>query len=59
MNSDPIVEELHKIREQHAAEFNYDKDRILNYWLNKAKDKKKVYVNLENVKTESNYAVLV
>ncbi len=24
MNKDPIVEEVRKIREQHAAQFNYD-----------------------------------
>ncbi|MDQ1266602.1 MAG: hypothetical protein QG635_1754 [Bacteroidota bacterium] len=28
MWTDPIVEELHKIREEHAAKFDYDLNRI-------------------------------
>jgi len=48
MSFDPIVDEIHKIREQHAAEFDFNKDLIFAYWLNKSNDSKKVYVNFEN-----------
>ena len=48
MSFDPIVDEIHKIREQHAEEFNFNKDLIFAYWLNKSNDAKKVYVNFEN-----------
>ena len=29
MWQDPIIEELHKFREEHAARFNYDLDAII------------------------------
>ena len=29
---DPIVEELHRIREEHAAKFNYDPEAIAQDW---------------------------
>lgn len=29
MKDDPIVEEIRRYREEHAAEFNYDLDRIV------------------------------
>lgn len=47
MNSDPIIDELHKIREEHLAEFNNDVDLLYDYWLNKPKDKNRNYVNFE------------
>jgi len=31
MWKDPIVEEIHKIREQIAREYDYDLNRILNH----------------------------
>jgi hypothetical protein len=49
MSFDPIIEEIHKIREQHAAEFGFNKDLIFAYWLNKSKDANRVYVNFENI----------
>ena len=30
MIDDPIVEEIHKIRDEHAARFNYDLDAIFD-----------------------------
>lgn len=29
MTNDPIIEELHRIREEYAASFNYDMDAIV------------------------------
>ena len=29
MTNDPIIEELHRIREEYAASFNYDLDAIV------------------------------
>lgn len=31
MNTDPIIEELHQIREQFAARFNYDVAKMVAY----------------------------
>jgi len=60
MSSDPLIDEIHKIREQHAAEFNFDKDLILSYWLNKSNDNKKKYVNFENksIKTKNKKSIV-
>ncbi len=53
MNYDPLVDEIHKIREQHAAEFNFNKDLIFEYWLKKSKASNKLYVNFENMNKQS------
>ena len=45
---DLIVDEIHKIREQHAAELNFNKDLIFDYWLKKSKESNRKYVNFEN-----------
>ena len=34
---DPIVEEIHQIRQAHAARFNYDLKEIYNDWKEKEK----------------------
>ena len=37
MQNDPIIEEIHKIREAHAARFNYDIDAIVKDFQEKQK----------------------
>ena len=37
MWKDPIVEEIHKIREKHAAKFHYDLRAIVKYYQNQQK----------------------
>lgn len=32
MYNDPIIEEIHKYREKHAAKFNYDIKKIVDYY---------------------------
>ena len=61
MSFDPMIDEIHKIREQHAAEFDFNKDLIFAYWLNKSKDSNKVYVNYENKprKSKSKKTILI
>lgn len=47
MTNDPIVEEIHRIREEYAASFNYDIDAIFaDLKAKQAKSKRKV-VKLE------------
>jgi hypothetical protein len=56
MYYDPIVDEIHKIREKNAEKFEFNIDEIYKYWLNKRKYKNRKYVNFEKkglVKAES------
>jgi hypothetical protein len=32
MSDDPIIEELHRVREEIAAKFNYDVHALFAYW---------------------------
>jgi len=32
MFADPIIDEIHKYREEHAAKFNYDIKKIVKYY---------------------------
>jgi hypothetical protein len=49
MRKDPIVEEIHKIREAHARKFNYDLDAIFAD-LQRKQAKRKNLANLKPVK---------
>ena len=49
MRKDPIVEEIHKIREAHAQRFNYDLDAMFAD-LQRKQTKRKNLANLEPVK---------
>jgi hypothetical protein len=50
MYYDPFIEEIHKIREEHAEKFNYDFDAIYLDLLKMKDDKKKKYYNFEKRK---------
>lgn len=41
MNNDPIVDEIHKYREELAAQFNYDVKAIIEYFQSLQKDTKR------------------
>lgn len=45
MWNDPIVEEIHKIREQHAAKFNYDLRAIVKEYQKLQKQTRKPVVS--------------
>jgi hypothetical protein len=47
MVKDPIINELHKIREEHFKEFDGNSEKLLSYWLTKKKNPNKKYVNFE------------
>jgi hypothetical protein len=55
MSFDPLVDEIHKIREQHAAEFDFNVELIFAYWLKKSNDANKVYVNFEKKPKKKNF----
>lgn len=46
MKKDPIIEEIRKAREQHAAKFNYDLDSIIKDLKKKQKQEKRKVVSL-------------
>ena len=46
MKKDPIVEEIRKVREQHAAKFNYNLDDIVTDLKKKEKKAKQKVVSL-------------
>ena len=45
MYRDPIIDEIHKYREEHAAKFNYDIRKIVEYYMNRQKQSNKKIVN--------------
>lgn len=46
MKKDPIIEEIRKVREQHAAKFNYNLDDIVTDLKKKEKKAKQKVVSL-------------
>lgn len=46
MFKDPLIEEIHKYREEHAAKFNYDIHKIVEYYMERQKQNDKKIVNL-------------
>ncbi len=45
MYKDPIIDEIHKFREEHAAQFNYDIKKIVAYYKNKQNKSNRKIVN--------------
>ncbi|WP_347273982.1 hypothetical protein [Candidatus Kuenenia sp.] len=45
MYNDPIIEEIHKYREKHAAKFNYDIKKIVNYYRKQQNESSKKIVS--------------
>ena len=52
MYNDPIIEEIHKYREEHGAKFNFDIKKIVAYYQKKQKANKDRIVNLSTKKDE-------
>ena len=52
MVNDPIIEEIHKYREEHAAKFNFDIKKIVSYYQKRQKANKDRIVNLSKKKDE-------
>ena len=48
MYRDPIIDEIHKYREEHAAKFNYDIRKIIEYYKERQKQSNKKIVNFIN-----------
>lgn len=46
MLKDEILDEIHKIREEHAKSFNYDLDAMFADWQKKQAESKRKVVNL-------------
>lgn len=46
MLQDEILDEIHKIREEHAKSFNYDLDAMFADWQKKQAETKRKVVNL-------------
>ena len=46
MKKDPIIEEIRKVREQHAAKFNYNLDEIVKDLKKREKKAKRKVVSL-------------
>lgn len=60
MIKDPIVEEIHKFRESHAAQFNYDIRKIVEYYIKRQKQNKRKIVNFsQNAKKDEIQALSV
>ncbi|MBM2813429.1 MAG: hypothetical protein HW421_191 [Ignavibacteria bacterium] len=49
MRNDPIIEELHKIREEHAAEFDFDLNKIYQDLKSKEKSMKFKILDLPTI----------
>ena len=45
MYKDPIIDEIHTFREEHAAQFNYDIKKIVAYYKNKQNKSNRKIVN--------------
>ena len=45
MYKDPIIDEIHKFREEHAAKFNYDIRKIVAYYKNRQDKSNRKIVN--------------
>jgi len=45
MYKDPIIDEIYKFREEHAAQFNYDIKKIVAYYKNKQNKSNRKIVN--------------
>ena len=48
MFNDPIIEEIHKYREKHAAKFNYDIKKIVDYYKKRQKKSEREIVSFIN-----------
>jgi len=53
MWEDEVLEELHRIREEHAKSFNYDFDAICADWLRKQAESGRTLVSLQPKKQPS------
>ncbi len=53
MWEDPVLEELHRIREEHAIAFNYDFKAIFADWQKKQSESGKKLVSLELHKSDT------
>ena len=53
MIDDPIIEELHRYRETHAAKFNFDASAILADLLERQKSSPSYFVDRSAIKVES------
>ncbi len=56
--SDPIVEEVRRVRDAHAAKFNYDPDAIFRDIKEQEKRSGRKYVSVADAKVAPNQAVL-
>lgn len=52
MIDDPIIEELHRVREEMAAKFNYDVHAMFAYWRARELEKGRKVVSFELPKKE-------
>ena len=52
MYRDPIIDEIHKYREEHAAEFNYNIRKVVEYYMKRQKQSNKKIVNFIKRKEE-------
>ena len=59
MIEDPIVAEVRKIRDRHAAKFNYDLDAIFRDLKEKEKTSGRAYVSFPPRRSQSKAAVTV
>ena len=53
MIDDPIIEELHRIREEIAAKFNYDVHAMFAYWRARQAEEGRKVVSFELPKKEA------
>lgn len=52
MIDDPIIEELHRVREEIAAKFNYDLHAMFAHWRAREAEPGRKVVSFERPKTE-------
>ena len=52
MIDDPIIEELHRVREEIAAKFNYDVHAMFAYWRAREAEEGRKVVSFERPKKE-------
>lgn len=57
MFNDPIIDEIHKYREEHAAKFNYDIKKIVEHYKERQKKSGRKIVNFikksDQIQTET------
>ncbi len=46
MKTDPIIKEIHKIRQEHAKRFNYDLEAIVNDLKKQEKKSRRKFISL-------------